>query len=299
MNVSVDYRLTSPLRLDVRFEIRGFTALLGRSGAGKTSLLKALAGLLPAAGPPWQDLPPQARPVGYVPQGAAIFPHLTVLQNAAYGARGRQRLAVAQALLDDLGIGHLASRPGGTISGGEAQRLALARALARAPRLLLLDEPSAALDAVTRDAVLMQLIGIIGDRQIPALAATHDFAVAGLADWVVLLAGGRIIQQGPPGPVFEAPATIEAAQLLGYQNFFTRAGVSYAIHAADIRPGPGVAAVITGIRPDGAGLRLTCAMPEPVTLWLPQSEAGTYRIGQTIELALPADKVRALGGEPG
>jgi molybdate transport system ATP-binding protein len=290
----IKYQLATPITLDVQFEIRGFTALLGRSGAGKTSLLKALAGLLPATGAPWAGLPPESRPIGYLPQGAAIFPHLTVLENAAFALRGPDRLKIAQTLLEDLGIGQLAARAGAKLSGGEAQRAGLARALARSPELLLLDEPSAALDATTRDSVLTQLIGIIEARQIPALAATHDFAAAALADWIVLLSGGKIIQQGPPGALFNNPATIEAARLLGYQNFWPENGQTRAIRAEDIEITPtGRPATITAIRPHGAGLRLTCAIPSPLTIHLSEALAA-YRPGQTIHLTFPLSKTRTI-----
>lgn len=293
--LQINYHLTTPITLDVQFEIRGFTALLGRSGAGKTSLLKALAGLLPANGTPWNGVPPESRPIGYLPQGAAIFPHLTVLENAAFALAGPSRLTTAQTLLDDLGIGHLAARSGAKISGGEAQRAALARALTREPKLLLLDEPSAALDATTRDAVLTQLIDITESRQIPALAATHDFAIAALAGWIVLLSEGRVIQQGPPSDLFNNPASIEAAKLLGYQNFWSENGQTQTIRAEDIDITPtGIPATITAIRPLGAGLRLNCAIPTPLTIHLPAPPATAYQPGQTIHLTFPPAKRRAL-----
>jgi molybdate transport system ATP-binding protein len=298
MSLQINYHLTIPLALDVQFEIRGFTALLGRSGAGKTSLLKALAGLLPATGAPWTGLPPESRPIGYMPQGAALFPHLTVLENAAFALRGRSRLKTGLALLDDLGIGHLAARAGAKISGGEAQRAALARALARAPELLLLDEPSAALDATTREIVLTQLIEFIDARQIPALAATHDPAIAALADWIVLLSDGRVIQQGTPAGLFTNPATIDAAKLLGYQNFWTEAGQTHTIRAEDIQiTATGLPATITAIRPHGAGLRLTCAIPTPLTIHLPEPPATAYHPGQTIRLTFPPSKRRILSDD--
>jgi ABC-type Fe3+/spermidine/putrescine transport system ATPase subunit len=293
--LSIDYHLTAPIRLDVQFEIRGFTALLGRSGAGKTSLLKALAGLLPATGAPWAGLAPEARPVGYMPQGAAIFPHLSVLENAAFSLRGPARLKTAQGLLDDLGIGHLAARNGAKISGGEAQRVALARALARGPKLLLLDEPSAALDATTRDAVLTQLIEAIDGRKIPALAATHDFALAGLADWIVLLSAQKIIQQGTPRELFNGPKSVAAAKLLGYQNFFARDGHTHTIRAEDIEiTSTGIPATITAIRDHGADLRLHCTIPEPLTILLRNTSQADFCSGQTIHLTFPPQKLRTL-----
>jgi len=292
--LKVDYRVAKPIELAARFEIRGFTALLGRSGAGKTTLLKALAGLLPAVGEPWAGLAPEARPIGYMPQGAALFPHLTALQNVAYPLRGKDRLMQARALLEELGIGPLAARGAAGLSGGEAQRVALARALARHPSLLLLDEPSAALDSFTRDAVLAWLIEAIGKRQIPALAATHDPAVAGLADWMVLLAGGAIIQQGTPGQVFDHPVSVAAAELLGYQNIWEEAGAWYAIRAEDIGLSEaGLPAIILAIREQGAGWRLECAAPRRVTVFL-QAAPAALTVGETIHLDLPAAKVKPL-----
>ncbi len=291
----IDYRLTRPIPLHAKFELHGFTALLGRSGAGKTSLLKAIAGLLPAAGTPWTHLPPESRPVGYLPQNHALFPHLTVLHNAAFALRGPDRLKTAGKLLADLGIAHLADRPAAQISGGEAQRTALARALARRPQLLLLDEPSAALDAATRDAVLTQLIDIIADQKIPALAATHDPAIAALADWVVLLANGIVIQQGAPHDIFNNPHTIEAAQLLGYQNIWRENGIPHAIRAEHIQlASTGRAATITAIRLQAQTVRLTCAAPDPFTVLVPQTDVIAYTIGQTIHLHFPPDAAKTL-----
>ncbi len=278
----------------MQFEVRGFTALLGTSGAGKTSLLKALAGLLPAEGAPWGALPAHERPVGYMPQGSALFPHLSVLENVAFALRGKQRLAEARKLLDDLGIGHLAARNGAKISGGEAQRVALARALARRPEVLLLDEPSAALDAATRDAVLAQLIDSIDARGVPALAATHDPAIAMLADWLVLLAQGRIIQQGTPRELLNAPASVAAAKLLGYQNFWPADGRTCCIRAEDIEIGAGLEAIVRGVREQGTDLRLRCFVAAPVTVLVRNGERSAFVVGQKIQLRFPKDKVRVL-----
>jgi molybdate transport system ATP-binding protein len=292
--VEVHYRLTAPIALDVAFEVRGFTALLGFSGSGKTSVLRARAGLLPATGWPWAGVPAQQRPVGYMPQGSALFPHLSVLENVAFALRGKNRLALARELLDGLGIEQLAARNAAKISGGEAQRVALARALARGPELLLLDEPSAALDAATRDAVLAQLIDSIDARGIPALAATHDPAIAMLADWLVLLADGRIIQQGTPRELFNGPETATAAKLLGYQNFWEEDGRTCCIRAEDIEIGRGVEAVITGVREQGADLRLSCIAQAPVTVLIRDGEKSGFSVGQKIWLRFPRDKVNVL-----
>ncbi len=295
MSFAINYRLTTPIELHAAFEVRGFTALLGRSGAGKTSLLKAVAGLLPADGTPWAGLAPQARPVGYMPQGAALFPHLTVLENAAFALRGPGRLRTAQTLLDALGIGALGARSAATLSGGEAQRAALARALARKPALLLLDEPSAGLDAATRDSVVAQLAALIGAQQIPALAATHDPAIAGLADWIALLADGRIIQQGTPRDVFANPASIAAAKLLGYQNFWVRDGVGYAIRAEDVEIAEsGTPATIIAVRNHGLDMRLSCTIPEPLTILMRGAGNTSFAPGQVIQVNFPPAALKLL-----
>jgi len=216
-------RMHSPLQLDAELQLDGFTALLGTSGSGKTSLLKAIAGLLPSAGQPWNGLPPQRRPVGYLPQGYALFPHLMAWQNVAFGLNGprRERRHRAVQRLQWLGLAALAERYPRQLSGGQQQRVALARAMAREPELLLLDEPTSALDAVTRDELLTELIDLIRAAGVPALTATHDPHAAALADSVALLHDGRIIQQGTPAEVFTQPVSFAAARLAGIRNLYT------------------------------------------------------------------------------
>lgn len=278
----VDLRLQIPIELHAVFEIRGFTALLGRSGAGKTSLLKALAGLLPSSGTPWGGLPPQSRSTGYLPQNAALFPHLNVLENTAYALRGPDRFARAQALLDGLGLSAFAMRRATALSGGEAQRAALARALARRVELMLLDEPCSALDATTRDASLTWLINTLNSHQIPALAATHDPAIAGLADWLVLLADRRIIQQGTPREVFTNPGSVAAAELVGFENIWPEEDHFHAIRATDIEIAEtGLPAMVISARAHGAGLRLECAAPHPMTVLV---KSGDFETGAGIHL---------------
>ncbi len=215
--------------LDVALELpeRGVTALFGPSGCGKTTLLRAIAGLERASGRValgtdiWQDdatrrwLPTHQRPLGYVIQEAALFPHLDVAANLAYG---RRRSAEAQrcgkapgtseasdtaafspdAVVDLLGIGPLLQRRTATLSGGERQRVAIARALATAPRLLLMDEPLAALDAQRKAEILPYLERLHRDLALPIVYVTHAMAeVARLADHLVLLDAGRVLAAGP------------------------------------------------------------------------------------------------------
>lgn len=221
--MKLDYRLAHPLPLHATLEVEGFTALLGVSGSGKTCLLKAIAGLLPAAGTPWGRLPPQTRPVGYLPQGYALFPHMRVWQNVAFALDGthHERHREAATLLARMGLSGMEERHPRELSGGQQQRVALARALARKPQLLLLDEPTSALDAITRDDLMDELVGLIREAGMPALAATHDPNLAMMADHVALLADGRILQQGRPAEVFSRPANRAAARLCGIRNVFT------------------------------------------------------------------------------
>lgn len=216
--MEVRYRILKPIRLEVALRIEGFTVLLGESGAGKTTLLRALAGLVPAEGEPFPGLPPERRPVGYLPQDLALFPHMTAWENVAFPLRGKGRKERALALLERVGLLPLAERYPRELSGGQRQRVALARALARDPKLLLLDEPTSALDPLTRDRVFGELVALIRDTGLPTLAVSHDPALAQVADRLAVLGSGRILQEGPPEEVLGAPASLEVARLLGYEN---------------------------------------------------------------------------------
>ncbi len=214
----VAYRIERPIVLDAEFEVEGFTVLLGASGEGKTLLLRAIAGLLPAHGEPFGGLPPQQRAIGYLPQGHALFPHLNAWQNVAFALRGPRRREQALAWLERVGLAALAERRPTQLSGGQQQRVALARALARRPRLLLLDEPTSALDPATRDDVLAELIAEVHAAGIPALAVSHDPALAAVADQLVLLHQRRIVQSGAPALVHAQPCNGAVARLLGLRN---------------------------------------------------------------------------------
>jgi molybdate transport system ATP-binding protein len=292
--LAVDYRLNQPVALHARFEINGFTALLGRSGAGKSSLIKALAGLIHATGTPWAGLPPEARKVGYLPQNAALFPHLTALENVAYPLRGRDRFERAKALLDELGLLDFAPRPATRLSGGQAQRIALARALAHRPKLLLLDEPSSGLDAITRDATFTWLIDTLAARDVPALAATHDPGLAGFADWMVLLAGQEIIREDTPRNLFADPGSVAAAELLGFENIWQEEQTWFAARSTDFRAAAsGREARIVRVRTHGSGLRLDCTMPQPVIVHT-ENTPERFTPGATLFLEIAPEKLRRL-----
>jgi NifC-like ABC-type porter len=219
------------------------TVVVGPNGAGKTSLLRALAGLDPAAagrvaiGDDVVDdaardrfVAPEDRAVGVVFQRHALFPHLSVLDNVAFGPRARgARRAGARALaaeaLAGLGIGHLAGRPVRSLSGGQAQQVALARALVGEPRALLLDEPFAALDVRTRAEVRRTLAAALARFAGPVVLVTHDPTDAVvLADRVTVVEGGRVVQAGDLASLAARPASPYVAELVGTNRLVGRAG---------------------------------------------------------------------------
>jgi molybdate transport system ATP-binding protein len=220
--------LTLPLRsfaVDLSLDLGAETvALVGPSGAGKTSLLRAIAGLAKPArgrircgGETWFDAEaridrrPEERSVGYVFQEYALFPHFTVRGNVAYGGEGR-----VEELLDRFGIAHLAAERPTDLSGGERQRVALARALARNPKVLLLDEPLAALDAQTKREVRAELHSILRGLALPTLLVTHDFEdAATLAGSVGVLVDGKLRQLASPAELVASPADAFVASLTG------------------------------------------------------------------------------------
>ncbi|MEU6985342.1 ABC transporter permease [Streptomyces sp. NPDC046324] len=221
-------------------EVTGFTrltldaepgttiAVVGPNGAGKTTLLRALLGLTPRAHADLRlgdvdvtGLPPHRRRVAWVPQDGALFPHLSALANTAYGLRAQgvpraEARRTAQQWLDRLGVGHLAHRRPAQLSGGQAQRVALARALAARPRLLVLDEPLAALDQTTRAHVRHTLRSHLQGFGGVCLIVTHDPVEAvSLADRVLVLDEGRALQDASPAEVSRHPRSPWVARMLG------------------------------------------------------------------------------------
>lgn len=224
--------------LDVQFHAApGFTILFGPSGAGKTTLLDCVAGLAtPTAGriaigdrvlfddSQKMNRPVAQRRVGYVFQDLALFPHLTVEQNIHYGLAHLpkpERLARSSAILQAFRIAHLARRSAREISGGESQRVALARTLVTDPGVLLLDEPLAALDSATKSGIIADLRAWNRAHGIPILYVTHSRdEVFALGERVLVLDAGRILAQGTPHEVLHAPRFETVAQLAGFENIF-------------------------------------------------------------------------------
>ena len=211
---ALDLDFSLPLRgfeLSLALEVARTVALVGPSGAGKTSALHVVAGLARARGrvalgdEVWLDdtvdRPPEERRVGLVFQDYALFPHLSVRANVSYAGRDR-----VDELLERFRIAHLADVRPGELSGGERQRVALARALARDPAVLLLDEPLAALDAHTKAEVRIELHELLHELALPTLLVTHDYEdAAALADEVGVLVGGKLRQLGPPSELVANP----------------------------------------------------------------------------------------------
>ena len=217
--------------IDLTFEAGEVTALLGPSGSGKTTVLNIIAGLVDASSgrvlvgsQDVTDLPVEVRSVGYVFQSHALFPHLTVAGNVEFplrvrGLDRRARRARAMEVLDMVELAALADRPISTLSGGQRQRVAIARSLAADPTILLLDEPLSALDPDLRGRIRVELRGLLDRLNIPTVLVTHDRDDAFvLADRIVLLQGGRIVQDGTPEEVYSRPVNEDAARLLGAAN---------------------------------------------------------------------------------
>jgi molybdopterin-binding protein len=203
----------------------GYGVVIGPAGSGKTTLLEVIAGLLPPKsgtvelnGSDARRTPPEDRGVGFVYQHAFLFPHLSVRENVAYGAHSADALNEA---CDRLDVTLLLDRDVRGLSGGERQLVALARALARKPRLLLLDEPFSALDPRRRTRVRREVRALHRAWGLTTLQVTHDFAEAGmLGDRAILLDAGRVLQEGTPAEVFRRPASPYVAEFLGAENVF-------------------------------------------------------------------------------
>lgn len=199
-------------------------ALLGASGSGKTITLRLVAGLATGSSTEVRlgerelsGLPPEARNIGYLPQDSALLPHLPVWRQVTFGVDADPALAAYW--LTQLGIDNLAHRRPEGLSGGQRRRVALARALARQPRLLLLDEPSTGLDAPVRDQLRRELRNLQRDTGLTTVLVTHDPVEAALlADDVLIIADGRLLQAGSQAEVFSHPASPQAARLLGATN---------------------------------------------------------------------------------
>lgn len=230
---------------DVSFVVPsgGYGVVIGPAGSGKTTLLETVAGIVPQRGGVLRiggrdaaPLPPESRDVGFVYQHGYLFPHLSVERNVAYGAVDP---ALAREVARRLGADAFAGRDVRSLSGGERQVVALARALARHPAVLLLDEPFSALDPRRRTLVRREVRAIHAEWGMTVLQVTHDFTEAGLlGDVAILLDGGRVLQYGPPEEVFRRPASPYIAEFLGAENVFAGTARAMGDAAPDWLDGP-------------------------------------------------------------
>ncbi|OEU86985.1 ABC transporter ATP-binding protein/permease [Streptomyces abyssalis] len=290
-------------------------AVVGPNGAGKTTLLRALLGLTPRAHARLRlgdvdvtNLPPHRRGVAWVPQDGALFPHLSALANTAYGLRtqGVRRTEArrgAQEWLDRLGVGDLARRRPSQLSGGQAQRVALARALAARPRLLLLDEPLAALDQTTRARVRRMLRAHLEGFGGVCLMVTHDPVEAiSLGGRVLVLDDGRTLQDDTPGEVSRHPRSPWVARMLG-RNAWTCTATSDGtlslaaggtLVAADpATPGTTTLAIIA---PEAVSLHRERPSGSPRNNW-PGTVREITAVGSRLRVVVASDQVPDLVAE--
>ncbi|MFC9652303.1 MULTISPECIES: ABC transporter permease [unclassified Streptomyces] len=289
-------------------------AVVGPNGAGKTTLLRALLGLTPRAHAELRlgdrdvtGLPPHRRGVAWVPQDGALFPHLNALANTAYGLRAHgvpraEARRSAREWLDRLGVGQLAHRKPHQLSGGQAQRVALARALAARPRLLLLDEPLAALDQTTRARVRHTLRGHLDGFGGVCLIVTHDPVEAvSLADRVLVLDDGRVLQDAPPAEVTRNPRSPWVARMLGRNAWAGRSGPAGFELTAGGRlivaepPAEGTAALAI-IAPEAVSVHRERPAGSPRNVW-PGTVREITALGSRLRVLITSDEAPDLVAE--
>ncbi|HUB96341.1 MAG TPA: ABC transporter ATP-binding protein [Stellaceae bacterium] len=324
----------APAVADVSFDVPGgaFFALLGPSGCGKTTLLRLLAGFerpdqgrIVIAGADMAEVPPYRRPVNMMFQSYALFPHMSVAENVAFGLKQERcpRDEIArrvEAMLDLVKLTRLAERRPKQLSGGEQQRVALARALVKEPKLLLLDEPLTALDRKLREETRYELVRIQERVGITFLMVTHDQEEAmSMASRVAVMHEGRIAQFGTPRDVYEAPASRFVADFLGAVNLFdgqvaacegryhhiasAEAGATLVVeHEHSLEPGRAVAVAVRpekiqiAAAPPADGENVLAGTIDSVSY---RGEASTYRVavaaGKLVRVTMP-NHGRAGGG---
>ncbi len=294
-------------------------ALLGASGSGKSSLLRAIAGLEPLAsgrltwdGRDISTTPTHKRNFGLMFQDPALFPSLNVGRNVAYGLhrtpRG-QRQAIVEEYLELVGLPGFAGRKVTELSGGQAQRVALARSLAPRPRLLLLDEPLSALDRGLRERLVEVLGEVLRETHTTAVHVTHDQDEAfALADRVAILADGALLQVDTPENLWRRPVSTEVATFLGYSTFLTQSDAE-AFGLGDLSAQHMVALGPTSLSVDPAGVQLRVVEQKvrrgyvQATLALPSGAKAELRVPEKLGVAsvgvsTDADAVAVVGARP-
>ncbi len=324
------------LNAELDIPLQGITAILGPSGSGKSTLLRLLAGLeklqhgsISLGDKLWVDttarrhLPPQQRRIGMVFQDYALFAHMTVAQNIAYGVATQQGMARLERFLSRLQLASLADRYPAQLSGGQRQRVALARALITEPDLLLLDEPFSAVDANLRQTLRQQLKQSVNEAGCPALLVTHHLEdVYYLADHIGVMVDGQLLQFGNKQQVLHQPNCKRVAELMGWQNFLPIRGITpgrvygdwggyplpqeaninsawltiRAEHVQLLSAGTSdIAAVVSEVYELGMSRIISCRLQGGVTIQKTQSlDAAVPEVGDTVSLAFPLAHTRVL-----
>ncbi len=306
---------------DLDLDVAQTLVLFGPSGSGKTTVLRCLAGLehpdrgrIGAGGEAWfdsaqrVDLAPQRRRIGYLPQGFALFPHLDVRSNIAYGiADGSRedRAARVGELVGLLGLEGLEARRPGELSGGQQQRVALGRALARKPRLLLLDEPLSALDAPMREQLRLELRQLLLAAGLTAIVVTHDRTEAlVLGDRVAVMNEGSIRQLGPTLDVFDRPTDEAIARIVGIETVLPATVVDASGGLLRLRVGTALVEAV-GTRPVGTEVLISIRAEDVIIGAIAEGPLTTYSARNhlagrvtAIEPAGPLVRVRLDCGFP-
>ncbi|MCB1246875.1 MAG: ABC transporter ATP-binding protein [Acidimicrobiia bacterium] len=296
-------------------------SVMGPSGSGKSTLLRAIAGITPASGAisvddgPVEHLPPHRRGVGMVFQDYALFPHLDVGGNVGYGARiaglpTNERVALTASMLELVGLTGFADRNVTSLSGGEQQRVAIARTLATKPSVVLLDEPMGALDTTLRSTILAELRRIFSGLTTSAVYVTHDRAEAfGFADRIVVLDDGQLVADATPTQLWNDPGTEFVARLIGHETIVDGGFVGIAgsvvvppsAVSLDDPVGPGIKAVGTvvgSVFDDGAHMvrvvldRTAYHGEEPLRVVAESPAPGT--VGATVGVRFDTDQLIRL-----
>lgn len=290
--------------INLNVEAGKILAVLGRSGCGKSTLLKTIVGLVhPDSGEVWlngnniTDMPSEKRNISLMFQDYALLPHLTALDNVGFGLKMR-RLPKAEIeeqsmqALRDIGLEHEAQRKPESLSGGEQQRLALARALITRPSLLLLDEAFSSLDTHLRHHLRTLTAECIRSQNIPAILVTHSAEEAcTMADTIAIMHEGRILQHGTPETLIRRPVNAQAALLLGLANTSDTRYIPQ--HSIRFDPN-GTAVRISEVVPLAEGIRLTLAHPQYGDLiWYPYADHDTDKpqTGQEIRISVDESQI--------
>ncbi|MEA3054690.1 MAG: thiamine transport system ATP-binding protein [Actinomycetota bacterium] len=283
-------------RVSLRSTRGEVVCLLGASGSGKTSLLRAIAGLEPSTGSIRWDgrelagVPTHERGVGFVFQDFAVLPHRSVGENVAVGRRMRGLSRDVGEILQLVGLAGYEDRSPATLSGGEAQRVALARALAGGGDLLLMDEPLGSLDRPLRERLTVELRALLHELGVAVVHVTHDQHEAlAIADRVVLLRDGRVVQSGAPAEVWRAPVDAEVARFLGFTNLVPEGDEVRVLPPDSVSLGErGLAGVVRAVTFRGTGFAVTVDLDDGDALEIPVRVDAIPTVGDRVHVVVEA-----------